>query len=143
MSERVITHSVEEMHTLAAALLPELVQGRVVLLQGDLGSGKTTFVQGVGRALCVERHITSPTFALVHEYRAHHSDVDVLVHADLYRLQSVDASTLADLGLDAALKNPRTLVCIEWPERLTANVEGVRLQFTVDGDARLVEKKGL
>lgn len=140
MSQAMLTRSVEEMHALAAALLPELIQNSTVLLQGDLGSGKTTFVQGVAHALGVQQHVTSPTFALVHEYRIAHPEIDTLVHADLYRLRDVDASTLADLGLDEALKNSRKLVCIEWPERLTTNVTGVRLRFTVDGKNRLVEK---
>lgn len=140
MSQARLIRSVEDMHALAAVLLPELIQNSTVLLQGDLGSGKTTFVQGVGRALGVQRHVTSPTFALVHEYRVAHPEIDTLVHVDLYRLRDVDTSTLADLGLDEALKNPRTLVCIEWPERLTADVGGIRLRFTVDGSTRLVEK---
>ena len=140
MSQAMLTRSVEEMYALAAALLPELIQRSIVLLQGDLGSGKTTFVQGVGRALGVGRLITSPTFALVHEYRVEHPDIDTLVHADLYRLRNVDVATLADLGLDDAIKNPRTLLCIEWPERMTEDVSGVHLRFTIDGLSRLVEK---
>lgn len=140
MSQAMLTRSVEEMHALAARLLPELIQSRVVLLQGDLGSGKTTFVQGVARALGIEQHITSPTFALVHEYRVAHPDIDALVHADLYRLRNVVMSTLTDLGLDEALKNPRKLVCIEWPDRLTVDVHGLKLGFSIDGETRLVEK---
>lgn len=140
MSQAMLTRSVEEMYALAAALLPELIQNSTVLLQGDLGSGKTTFVQGLGRALGVERLITSPTFALVHEYRVVHPDIDALVHADLYRLHDVNAAILADLGLDEALKNPRTLVCIEWPDRLTVDVHGLKLGFSIDGETRLVEK---
>ncbi|OGL71041.1 tRNA (adenosine(37)-N6)-threonylcarbamoyltransferase complex ATPase subunit type 1 TsaE [Candidatus Uhrbacteria bacterium RIFCSPHIGHO2_02_FULL_53_13] len=135
-----VTHSVEEMHVLAKAWLPEMIASKSVLLSGDLGSGKTTFVQGVGRALGVKRLIKSPTFALVHEYRVAHADVDVLVHADLYRLRDVDAATLADLGLDEALANPRALVCIEWPERMTFSVSGMTLKFSVDGRNRALIK---
>lgn len=84
----------------------------LITLHGDLGAGKTTLVQAICRGLQVVEPVTSPTFALVHEYR---SPVGRVVHCDLYRLETlrdVDA-----LGLDELLADPTAIVLIEWPER--------------------------
>lgn len=83
----------------------------VVALRGDLGAGKTTMVQELARAIGVRDEVTSPTFALVHEYASPRGPVH---HLDLYRLR--DASQLAQLGWDDILR-ARGIVLVEWPER--------------------------
>ena len=83
----------------------------VVTITGELGAGKTTLVQAICEGYGVESEVTSPTFALVHEYSAPRSSVQ---HLDLYRL---DSSTQLDaLGWDEIVFGP-DLVLIEWPER--------------------------
>jgi tRNA threonylcarbamoyladenosine biosynthesis protein TsaE len=95
----------------AARVVAELPNGGVVALQGDLGAGKTTFVQGMARALGVLRPVTSPTFALCGEYPDGHR---LLVHMDLYRLH--DPDDLLTIGFQEYLER-QALVAIEWPER--------------------------
>lgn len=91
-----------------AAMLPE---GGVLALQGELGAGKTTFVQGLARALGIRRPVTSPTFTLVSEYTG---GARPLVHMDLYRLRNPD--DLLAIGFQDYLDRG-SLVAIEWPER--------------------------
>lgn len=105
-----IARSPEETRQIAAELADELRPGDVVALRGDLGSGKTCFVQGLAQALGVRGRVSSPTFTLVHEY---HGRMPIY-HVDLYRLFSgVD---LAELGLnDDAVS--RGITVIEWADR--------------------------
>jgi tRNA threonylcarbamoyladenosine biosynthesis protein TsaE len=83
----------------------------VVVLHGELGAGKTTLVQAICAGYGVTADVTSPTFALVHEYDAPRSPV---MHLDLYRLERPDQ--LDAIGWDEILVS-RALVLIEWPER--------------------------
>lgn len=104
------SHSVRDTHTLARHLLKQL-SGRVVLaLSGDLGSGKTCFVQGLAAALGIDRPVTSPTFTLVHEYKG----TRPLVHVDLYRLH--DSLEALMLGLEEYFENDG-ITAVEWAER--------------------------
>jgi tRNA threonylcarbamoyladenosine biosynthesis protein TsaE len=88
----------------------------VVSLAGDLGAGKTTLVQAIARGYGVRDVVTSPTFALVHEYRAPKSPV---FHLDLYRLEG--PHQLANIGWDDILA-ARAVVLIEWPDRAGAEL---------------------
>ncbi len=103
---------------LGAALGRVLPPGAVVLLHGDLGAGKTTFVQGIARGLGIEDAIASPTFVLVRSYVTPAASPEHagrrLVHADLYRLRG--RADAADLGLDEDLAGG-AIVAVEWPER--------------------------
>lgn len=83
----------------------------VVVLHGELGAGKTTLVQAICQGYGVTEEVTSPTFALVHEYQAPRSPVH---HLDLYRLD--DPRQLDTIGWDE-LVSARAVVLIEWPER--------------------------
>lgn len=131
-----ITHSPEQTRA-AGALLGRLLQrGDVVLLTGTLGAGKTTFVQGIARALRADEYIQSPTFTLVAEHAALGSD-DVpirLYHVDLYRLGGSD--DVGTLGLDDYFDDPDGITVIEWPDRAPAAMPEtyllVDLQFIAD-----------
>jgi tRNA threonylcarbamoyl adenosine modification protein YjeE len=83
----------------------------VVAIRGELGAGKTTLVQAISRGAGVTQEVTSPTFALVHEYAAAKWPV---FHLDLYRLDRPDE--LTNLGWDEIISAP-ALVLVEWPER--------------------------
>lgn len=105
----VVTASPGETEALAARLAAELRPGDVVLLRGDLGAGKTTFVRGACRALGVTRPVTSPTFTIAHRYTGAGLDVS---HLDLYRFQTVEPEEWHTLEpyLDGA-------TCfVEWPD---------------------------
>ena len=103
--------SVEETWALARAFAAELKPGDVVCLEGDLGAGKTTFVQGLAAALGVKGRVTSPTFCIVQEHRG---AACFLVHMDLYRLTGED-DVLA-IGWEDYLAEG-AILAVEWPER--------------------------
>ena len=115
MPERTFTtNSPDETIALGRELAKELRPPKLVLLRGDLGAGKTTLVKGiaVGFGAAEEEDVTSPTFTLIHEYRA--QDISIF-HVDLYRIES--EGELATLGLDEILADPRAVVLIEWGEK--------------------------
>lgn len=103
------TSSVAATHRVAAALEPLLVAGDVLLLSGDLGAGKTAFVQGLALAMGVTDRVTSPTFTLAHTYQGRLR----LHHIDLYRLDN--AGDVIDLDLPGLLDDD-AVIAIEWGE---------------------------
>lgn len=108
--------TLDEMTKWGEALGARLTAPCVVSLSGDLGAGKTTLVQAIARGYGVTAAVTSPTFALVHEYRAAKSPV---FHLDLYRLEG--PHQLANIGWDDILSS-RAVVLIEWPDRAGAEL---------------------
>jgi tRNA threonylcarbamoyladenosine biosynthesis protein TsaE len=102
-----VSKSPEETRILGACLAPVLLPGDVVSLSGDLGAGKTVFVQGISTALGYGGRVTSPTFTLVHEYDARYP----IVHLDIYRLDSFQE--VLDLGFEE-LVGPNSIVLVEW-----------------------------
>lgn len=115
------TTSALETQKLASILARQLKGGEVLCLSGDLGSGKTTFVQGFLRALGVTQPVTSPTFVLQKIYHVKHPWVTRVVHVDAYRIGS-DATPPLDLA--DHLGDPHTVVLIEWPENLAKELRG-------------------
>ena len=108
-----VTHSPEETMLLGREIARLLKPPCLVLLEGDLGAGKTTLVKGIvaGLGAASEDEVTSPTFTLVHEY----GPAGSVYHADLYRIEGV--RDLATLGLDE-LSSQTATVLIEWGEKL-------------------------
>ena len=100
--------SPEETEGIAARLAVRLVPGDVVLVQGELGSGKTTFVRGAARALGVEGPVTSPTYTIGHRYRGR---VDVS-HLDLYRFEGMSNAEWGDL--EEYFED--AVAFVEWPQ---------------------------
>ena len=129
-------HSVEETWAVAAQLAPELSPGRVIALIGDLGAGKTTFMQGLGFALGVKRPVTSPTFTLSVEYPTPRFK---LVHMDLYRLNGPD--DLLTIGFPEYLESG-AVVAVEWPERagdlIPSNAIRIHFTLTENSDTRVI-----
>ena len=92
----------------------------IVLLQGPIGAGKTSFVQGIAKGLSISEDITSPTFALSHHYN---SGKIPLIHLDLYRLESTSsAKEVFFLEEEEALQS-RAILVIEWPELIEPFIE--------------------
>lgn len=129
-------HTRTEAETLEAgrALGARLSPGTTVLLYGDLGAGKTAFVRGLAAGVGLDPdQVTSPTFTIVQEYRG----PVTLQHVDLYRLSPAEVE---DIALDD-LMDARTVMAIEWPERLPATPAGavVTVRLAHDGDGRRIE----
>ena len=106
--------SPERTAAFAAALGARLVRGDLILLEGGLGAGKTTFVQGLARGMGVAGAVKSPTYTLVHAHRAGAPGRPGLGHVDLYRMPA--GRDLTDLGLDDLLA--QGVVAVEWGTRL-------------------------
>ena len=97
----------------------------VLALYGDLGSGKTTFVQGLAKGLGIERRIISPTFIIVRSYKLKSQSANLktttqnlklFYHIDLYRIE--DEKDLIGLGLEEIMGDPQNIVVIEWAEKM-------------------------
>ncbi|MEK7162937.1 MAG: tRNA (adenosine(37)-N6)-threonylcarbamoyltransferase complex ATPase subunit type 1 TsaE [Patescibacteria group bacterium] len=96
---------------------PEPKNALVLALVGDLGAGKTTFVQGFLRAVGIKKKITSPTFVLIKTYKLTNLKTYKLIyHIDCYRIKK--SKELLALGLKEILNNPHNIILIEWPERI-------------------------
>jgi tRNA threonylcarbamoyladenosine biosynthesis protein TsaE len=125
---------------LAGRLAPLLRPGDVILVEGDLGAGKTTFTQGLARALGVDETVTSPTFVLMNIYRT--SAGFDLVHVDVYRLDRL--SEVVDLALPELLEDGAVVV-VEWGERAAAALPGGHLQVRIEAgedDERIIRLDG-
>jgi tRNA threonylcarbamoyladenosine biosynthesis protein TsaE len=125
-----------ETEALGAELAGELREGDVVLVQGELGSGKTTLVRGAARALGVADAVTSPTFSIGHRYRAANVTVS---HVDLYRLGGLEHE---DPALLEDYLGPGRIAFVEWPVEEGGALPSARLRVTLThrgGDRRRVE----
>ena len=113
------TRSTQQTHLLAKKILKKLRGGDVLALSGELGSGKTTLVQGLAKALGITEQITSPTFVLMKIYILPKpiSGITQLCHIDAYRLFS--SVELASIGAQEYIGDAKTLTVIEWPERVS------------------------
>lgn len=109
------------------------LSSRILLLEGDLGSGKTTFVQGFARGLGVKEKVLSPTFVLIRQYQIPNNS-SVLYHIDLYRIEK-----FKELGLKEILSNKNNVVLIEWAEKLKELPKGaIKISIKKEGDTKRV-----
>lgn len=114
------TNSPEETMSIAAELASQLAPGDVVVLGGELGSGKTVFVRGAARALGFLGRVTSPTFAIGNVYNGPAIEI---AHLDLYRLAELDVSDEAVL---ADFLTPERIAFVEWPHDELAGEQRLR-----------------
>jgi tRNA threonylcarbamoyladenosine biosynthesis protein TsaE len=114
-----------------------LTAGSVLLLMGDLGSGKTTFVQGLARGMGIEDAIVSPTFTIINEY---FSGRLPLYHLDLYRLAGAEVDELNLESYWLGIEFEPGVMAIEWAERLPYLPDNyIQIEFTYDaGEGRVV-----
>jgi tRNA threonylcarbamoyladenosine biosynthesis protein TsaE len=142
-----VTHSSEETIARGREIALRLQPPVLVLLKGDLGSGKTTLTKGIigGLGAAREEDVTSPTFNLVHEFPSSSLtgsgpgfEQCKVYHVDLYRVENFH--DLESLGLDDALAE-RAIVIIEWPERFTLRTDWPTIEIRLDhtgGDTRRI-----
>lgn len=150
-----LTHSPEETRAAGQTFARELRPGDIVLLEGPLGSGKTTFVQGIAEGLGASESATSPSFVIVKEYALGNSEqgagnsttvhsalptAQALRHIDLYRLdlpravlRGDSAADLERIGLAELLADPAAITVIEWADRMPAEALPVRRSFNEGG----------
>ena len=117
-------NSTQEMQHLGAVIAQTAQAHDLLLLNGDLGAGKTTLTQGIGRELGIKRPVKSPTFTIVREYPEARLP---LFHMDFYRLENDD---LSSIDLSAYMAEPG-LVVIEWPEIVQEQLPEEYLQIVI------------
>jgi tRNA threonylcarbamoyladenosine biosynthesis protein TsaE len=130
------TETADDTRDVGEALATLLRPRDTIVLTGDLGAGKTTMVQGIGRGLGVEEHVASPTFTLVREYTGR---LDV-AHVDVYRLERMQ--DVVDLALDE-LGGPERVLLVEWGDAIQDVLPSDRLRVELttapeDGDRRRI-----
>jgi len=105
----------------------------IVALVGDLGAGKTTFVQALGKELGVTETMQSPTYVLMKKYQTTNSKFQTLIHIDAYRLENPEEFTA--LRPEQFLQDPKTLVVVEWPEKVAGALPpaDMTINFSSDG----------
>ncbi len=128
MKVKMEVSSLGQMQELAKAFAAALKAPMIVLLKGDLGAGKTTFVKAVAAALGSKDEVTSPTFALLNTYQAKNFPI---YHFDMYRLES--AETARELGFDEFFDKTRLdgVVFVEWPENVEGLYQSVDFEVTI------------
>ncbi|HXH49411.1 MAG TPA: tRNA (adenosine(37)-N6)-threonylcarbamoyltransferase complex ATPase subunit type 1 TsaE [Terriglobia bacterium] len=137
----IVTHSPEETVELGARLARRLPHPCLLILQGELGSGKTTLVKGIVSGLGVARQdeVTSPSFTLVHEYGTERK----VYHVDLYRVEG--AREQSTLGLEDFLEQEATVI-VEWGEKLIDQDVGAQVRIRMElleGENRRITIEGL
>jgi tRNA threonylcarbamoyladenosine biosynthesis protein TsaE len=123
----IVTHSPEETLAFGRELATLVEPPCLVLMEGELGSGKTVLTKGIvaGLGAAPETEVTSPTFALVHEYLGEKR----VYHLDLYRIEG--PRDLATLGLDEMLSQGATVI-VEWGERLAPQAPAPRFEIHLE-----------
>lgn len=121
---QITTRSAAQTRKLGQTLGAEIHQSIIIALTGDLGSGKTAFVQGLAKGLDISEkyYITSPTFTLINEYPGRHP----LFHVDLYRIEHL--SELEEIGLDEILQKD-AVIAVEWAEKLSTDTLSSHLEL--------------
>ncbi len=105
--------SLKETLNLGEKLSQKLKPETIILLQGPIGAGKTSFVQGIAQGLSISEDITSPTFSLSHHY---YSGKIPLIHLDLYRLENISSAKEIFFSEEAEAIQSQAILVVEWPE---------------------------
>ncbi len=138
-------HNLQELETFAQTLLADQViqtQATVVLLSGDLGTGKTAFVKACAKNLGIHADITSPTFVIQKEYALQDQKWQKMIHIDAYRLQRKEDLEL--LGWNTIITDPQNIIFLEWPEMvqgITLPLDTQKLRLSIlQEEIRKIEK---
>ena len=145
MGKKIISKSTAETQKIAADLAKNLKGGDILALTGDLGGGKTTFVQGLAKGLGLKKQITSPSFVIIKEYSisnqqsAINNKAKKLIHIDLYRLNKVDKILQKEI---LEYFKPENIVVIEWAEKikdtLPKNTQWLKFDFVDENTRKII-----
>ncbi|MFH1971174.1 MAG: tRNA (adenosine(37)-N6)-threonylcarbamoyltransferase complex ATPase subunit type 1 TsaE [Patescibacteria group bacterium] len=136
------TKSARETQKLGRKVAADLVKKTptIIALIGDLGSGKTTFVQGFAKGLGIRKKIISPTFILMRTYKA--KKRKMLYHLDLYRLESNFKEEVENLGVKDIWKEEKNVLVIEWAEKikniLPAGTTWIKFEYFIDDQRKII-----
>lgn len=116
----VFTKNARDTQKFGRKIASQLKGGEVLALSGNLGSGKTTFIQGLAQGLGIKQRIISPTFILLREYEITNYQLPIsnFYHIDLYRLEDSVESELKNLGIEEIWERGENVVAIEWAEKV-------------------------
>lgn len=131
----IITKTASETFDLGRKIGSSLKGGEVLALVGDLGAGKTTFIQGLAKGLRIKNKIASPTFILMRSYNG-------FKHLDLYRLEGDVQKQVEEFGLFDLIKDAKNIIAIEWAEKIKNELpkETIWIKFTnLEGEQRKIE----
>jgi len=132
-----IIDSLEDLPGVVAAIMPELLEAKVITLEGDLGAGKTTLVKEICAQLEIDDLVSSPTFSIINEYQSSNLSFRV-IHMDLYRIELEEE--LFNIGFEDYLYSG-DLVFIEWPQiasgLLPSNSIGIHIEIFDNSKRRL------
>jgi tRNA threonylcarbamoyladenosine biosynthesis protein TsaE len=131
-----VSKSLEETNDIARGFLNSVVKdgsSKVVAFYGDLGAGKTTFIQALAKEMGIGGPTTSPTFVIQKSYEAF-KYFNTLIHIDAYRLES--GNELLKLRFEETLKFPKTIICVEWP----SNVESALPKDVIKVECRFLDE---
>lgn len=122
-----ITKSQQETIDLGKKIAEQFKGGDIVLLEGDLGAGKTTLTKGIAKFFGITDTIISPTFTLMNSYpiKTNNSELKTLIHIDTYRLEN--ENDLIEIGVEDYLGDPNTICLIEWPEKLNKLIKNKKV----------------
>jgi len=117
MKLNILSKSKENTQGIASNLAKSLEVGKIIAFRGNLGSGKTTFIQGLAQGLNINTRISSPTFVIFKKYKVlNHKKIKWFYHFDLYRINSLEE--IIDLGFEEIINNKNSLIAIEWAEKI-------------------------
>lgn len=126
MKLKIFTKSAQETNLLGQIFARELTQDLFVALFGDLGSGKTTFVQGVAKGFKIKEKITSPSFVIIKKYRVlNHKKIKWFYHLDFYRIRSPKEAL--DLGFKEMISQKNAVIFAEWASHILPILPKIRL----------------
>jgi len=140
MNEEHITNSSKETQKLGESFSQKLSSGDFIAFYGDLGSGKTTFIQGLARGLGITRRIISPTFIIARHYEIKNGS---FYHVDLYRTGS--KHDLLGIGLDQIAEDKSNIVALEWAEKMEDMLPKQRIdinfEYLEDNKRKIIIKR--
>ncbi len=140
-SLRVTENEIKNVAEKVVKTLASLKKGdaKVLFLEGDLGAGKTTFTKEIAEVLGVDKEdVHSPTFILKKEYETTHPFFEKLIHIDAYRFETKEEGNV--LRLDNDLRDPTSLIVVEWPSKMNFKHADMVITFTViDDETRELE----